>query len=104
LTIEQYSDKYFLPIASVVDGMVNTIDSLRDSLGSILSLIGVDFPDFKSTYQEIINIGARLLTGDKVYFSEFTGLLDLLENKINEVRNVLDTIVSYVPSDAQIQT
>ncbi|MDR1234665.1 MAG: Ig domain-containing protein [Mycoplasmataceae bacterium] len=103
LTIEQYSDEYFLPIASVVDGAVDTIDSLKNSLGSILSLVGVSLPEIKETYQSLINMGARILTGDKVYLSEFTVLLDLLESQLAQTRDAFEAISAYVPSDEQTQ-
>jgi hypothetical protein len=92
-----------LPIASVVDGAVDTIDSLKNSLGSILSLVGVSLPEIKETYQSLINMGARILTGDKVYLSEFTVLLDLLESQLAQTRDAFEAISAYVPSDEQTQ-
>jgi hypothetical protein len=98
---QQYSEQYFLPIAQIVDGAVDTIDTLKKSLGSILSLVGVELPEIKETYLSLINMGARILTGDKVYLNEFTGLLDLLESQLAQTRSAFDAIMAYAPSDEQ---
>ncbi|MDR0675136.1 MAG: putative Ig domain-containing protein, partial [Mycoplasmataceae bacterium] len=103
LTVEQYSEDYFLPIAQIVDGAVDMIDTLKNSLGSVLSLVGVELPEIKETYQSLINMAARVLTGDKVYLNEFTGLLELLEDQLIQTRDAFDAIMAYAPSDEQTQ-
>jgi hypothetical protein len=79
------------------------IDTLKNSLGSVLSLVGVELPEIKETYQSLINMAARVLTGDKVYLNEFTGLLELLEDQLIQTRDAFDAIMAYAPSDEQTQ-
>jgi hypothetical protein len=63
----------------------------------------VELPEIKETYQSLINMGARILTGNKVYLNEFTGLLDLLESQLTQTGAAFDAIMAYAPSDEQTQ-
>jgi hypothetical protein len=44
---------------------------------------------------------ARVLTGDKVYLTEFTDLFDVFQQQLNELKVAFDAIISYAPTDEQ---